>query len=431
MSLKTSLKKTLSLSFRESPFYKNKFKKVKLTIADFKNIKDLEKFPVTTREELLENNLKFLTCPMERIFKVFYSGGTTGYPKAIFLSKKDYYEIYCVSLLRFLSGLGLKRGKSVAGLIHHGLLPGGIAFAAKTTEMLGGLYIGAGINIDSERLAHILKTLKVKFIFAAPPLLSKYTELLENLKIDLKKEFWVEKIIIGGTAISPSSRKTLEKKWGAKIFMQYGTCEGGNIGSECKFRDGYHIYPSPLGDPLYIEVLDSKTFKPLSGDQEGIIAITTLKREAMPLIRYVGLKDYVKISTKKCKCGNHSPKIWFVGRESDTINLRGFHKLYLYQIDEALEKLRLGFDYKLIVKAKKNKDILILKLEIEKRKRTQQLKQKVLNELAKCSESLSRGILDGDIEFTSIKFVDVGSLPRTQSGKIEKRLLDERKVEYY
>jgi len=418
------LKKALNQAYK-SKFYKIKFKQAGVTPKNFKRLEDIQKFPLTSKKEFIEHNMDFLACTPEKVIRLIMTGGTTGKPKMLLLSKKD-IESYSIPMIRNFIMANLTQKDVAILLINVGLTSGGIMYGIEAPERFEMLPLQVGLMTDPKTTCELMRRLHATTFLAAAPSMIKFTHEVQRLGFNLKKDFSIRHIISGGAGVSPQMRKSLEKIWGAKWYHAYGSCEGGRMSAECKEHDGYHTFP----DDLYVETLSPKTGIPVADGEEGVMTFTTLKREAMPLIRYQGLNDVVRMSTKKCACGRTTPRLWVTGRLEERIVLKGFYKLYLYQIDEAFKRFQGINDYQLVIIDKGDKDYITVQVELEKRKRNEKLKQDLQKAILFSCESLARGIKDKAVGEIKVEFVNIGLLPRSSQGKLKTRLLDKRKLKF-
>jgi phenylacetate-CoA ligase len=173
-----------------------------------------------------------------------------------------------------------------------------------------------------------------------------------DLPAELKEK--MKAIMIGGEGLSQSRRQLIEEKLGGEVFMNYGMMEfGGGIGSECTCHNGYHIFPN-----VYHEIIDPKSNKPVEPGEYGELVLTSLAREAMPLIRY-RTGDITREITEPCACGLKLPKIDYIkGRVDDRIILGSAEKYYPKDFDEIFEPLQAVKDYQIIVTRVNGKDLL-------------------------------------------------------------------------
>jgi phenylacetate-CoA ligase len=151
-------------------------------------------------------------------------------------------------------------------------------------------------------------------------------------KMDPKESSW--KIgVFGAEPWSEAMRTQIEKTWGMEATDIYGLCEiiGPGVAQECHHKKGLHLF----SDVFYPEVLNPDTHKPVGDGESGVLVLTTLTKEGMPLVRYV-TRDIVTMTTQKCPCGRTSPRISKIkGRTDDMIIVRGIN-VFPSQIEHIL-----------------------------------------------------------------------------------------------
>jgi phenylacetate-CoA ligase len=222
------LKKCLRHAYNNSPYYHRIFRENNLKPSNIKSFKDLTKIPPTKTEDLQSDPKSFFAVPEDRFVKVFTTAGTTGKPKKAYFTKDDIDKI----VLSAAEG-----AKLMYGITHKDVIR--ITFeVGYGTEIWGNRYcldrayggiIGA-LTIVTGRLSvgeelEILKEYKPNIFADVSSRINYLTKEMEKL-CDLKG-LGIEKFLIGAEPTSNSMRKSIEKKWGADVFIGYGTTEIG------------------------------------------------------------------------------------------------------------------------------------------------------------------------------------------------------------
>lgn len=419
------LKHTIEIAYEKSKFYREHFKKYGLVPDDFKKLEDFKKFPFTTKEDLLNFNNDFLTKPKSKMLRVFSSSGTTSKGKFIFLDGKD-LDNYLIPVQRANKLAGIIPGKDIVGIIFNlGITVAGIVFGVLGYQKSEILAVPLGFGLDPEILINYFKQMEVSVIHTATPQIFSLTEKLIKLGFDLKS-LKIKKIFLGGALLTKEMRKFIENEWGAEIFDAYSSTEGSRIALECNCHNGFHLLAP---DYLYLEILDEITGEPVREGELGEVAITTLKRECMPLIKYK-MNDLAKITNKPCFCGIKTPRILPpIGRSEERIVFKNFYKFYGHQINEIL--LEFGEKspaWQLVITDINSKEKIDLFVETDKSKIFEKTIEK---NLCNASESMNRAIASKTVLPPTVKFITKNSLERNVYGKIKNKIIDNRQYKFF
>jgi|GEM_PF-2456197 len=420
------LKKVLITACQNSKFYKKWFKKYQINLKKIKNFKDYEKLPLMDKFQILDNNpFDFVSCQEKDLFGVFSSGGTAGRSKLILKDKESFNFTANEELGIFFKAMNLNQKDRIAILAtagissaFHKIVLGSLAY--------GLMIIPLGSGTDIKFTAEIMKKMNATIFWSSAIFTLALTKNIVALGFNPAKDFSIKKIVCSGMPLSDNIRFFLEKTWGAEVFMAAGAAEFGVLGFECKKHDGMHISP----EYLYWEILDPETHKPVSEGKMGESVCSSLKNLALPLFRYQ-MNDLAKITYKKCDCGRTTPRIWLLGRTQETIFI-GAHKVYGYQIEEALTSLKeMSGNYQLLVSEKQGKTNFNYKIETLKsgQEKNINLLTQVKIKLENISVTFSQGIRENRF-IVKVKLVAPDTLERTSRGKIKDRILDLREKLY-
>jgi len=259
--------------------------------------------------------------------------------------------------------------------------------------------IAGRMNLDEQ--IKLAKLIKSTVVFAIPSYMLRFVRRARELGINLRNDTALRLAILGGEPLAAPLKKKLEEETGIDFYDVYGFAEVMGVAGECTQRDGLHIWAD-----LYLpEVIDLDTLQPLESGVEGELVITTLTKEAMPLIRY-RTGDITKLlASEPCPCGRTHPKMGTVkGRVYDVIRIQGL-KLLPGDVDDIMTSIpELGGEYRIIVDKKGEMDTL--KIEVEYREGT--LNSTALKEKVKAIFKQRTSLR------CEVKLVPLGSLPRTQ-----------------
>ena len=332
------------------------------------------------------------------------SSGTTGTPILTFYTEKD-YELWMERLVRNLRLIGIGKGDLFVNTSNQGLFTGrGYTDAA---PLAGAVLIPVG-PASPEKHLKIMAELGVTSFHAIP----SFTVKMANIAKDtgLTEKLKLRKAILGAESWSDATRKRIEEGLNIDTYDNYGVAElgGPGIAIECPAKDGLHVW----ADHYFIEVIDPETGEQLSIGEEGELVITTLTREAMPLIRY-RTGDIVELMPSECSCGLKTPKISRIkGRLDEMIKVRGIG-LYPKAIDEVISSIpELTGEYQIILS---NLDDITVRAEVRKG-------VKAINEL---KNTLKSKIKEVTMLNVNVELVEEGAI--VYQGKA-RRVIDLRRL---
>ncbi|NHJ84445.1 MAG: phenylacetate--CoA ligase family protein [Asgard group archaeon] len=321
---------------KNSPQYKEQLNKIINTI-NFNNVfSKITEMPFTTPVELNQNPKQFLAVPESEIKTYHFTYGSTGKKKLIYLSKHDLNLINYMYVLGFIHA-GVKED-DIAQIVHSY----GIWQLAETMQMalstLGVICLPIGFYVSFEEQQRFMEEFNVTLLFGNP---SYVFNLAKELKLSADVKERMRRIFVAGESLPKHRRKFIEKNLGGEVYLSYGLMEvGGGIGSECKYHNGYHVFPN-----VYCEIINPKTGLLVENGEYGELVITTLGRQAMPLIRY-RTGDITRILNDKCDCGLNLPMIdHIIGRADDRVIIGTAEKYFPRNFDEVIDQIDEVKDY--------------------------------------------------------------------------------------
>ena len=293
----------LDYVYKSSPFYRDLFNEKGIKPANIRTLEDLALVPFTHPEKLREEPNKFLCVSLSKVKRIFtlYTGGTTGIPKQVFFSEKDLERItdYMGAAMKSVAEDG---GISNPGFKVHILLPNGkpesqLKLLARGLEKVGATPILGDVSLDARSQIEAIKESKPDILFGSTSKIYRITQETKG-DYDLNK-LGVKIVFVTSEYVPASMRERLRDTWEAEIFTHFGMTEMGFAGGiECKAHDVYHFNEADF----LLEVVDPETGAVLRNGEEGQLVLTTLNREAMPLIRY-RTNDLCRITSGACGCG--------------------------------------------------------------------------------------------------------------------------------
>ncbi|MDL2285789.1 phenylacetate--CoA ligase [Desulfovibrio sp. OttesenSCG-928-F07] len=407
------LKWTVEHAVKNSPQYRAKFKEAGINPADVTSLDDLQKLPLTTTEDLRAGYpLPLLSVPQNEVVRIHASSGTTGKRKILAYSKND-VDTFSLQMARCYELAGLTTNDIVQVAVGYGLWTAGAGFQLGS-EKYGTLTVpvGAGnLDIHLQMLTDLGTT--CLGCTASMGLLMGEEVTRHKLKDKLKLKY----AIFGAEGHSPKMRKTFEEQLGLEHSFNIGGMTemyGPGTSLECRRHEGLHYW----ADLFIIEILDPETLKPVAPGEVGEMVVTSLRKEASPLIRY-RTRDLSRLLTGDCDCGCTMPRHdHLLGRSDDMIIFRGVN-IYPGQIAEVLHGFEdIGSEYHLVLSRKEARDNMLLKVELAKDK------QLGAEEIELLKPKLAKAVHTKLLISCEVEVVSYGDLPRS-FGKT-KRVTDER-----
>ncbi|MEM3731565.1 MAG: phenylacetate--CoA ligase [Candidatus Bathyarchaeia archaeon] len=401
--------------------YRKKFRNAGITPDDIKSLDDLEKIPFTEKEDLRKAYpYGMLAVNITEVLELHASSGTTGHPTTCAYTRRD-LETWAKVMARIYASAGAKKGDIIQNAFGYGLFTGGLGFH------YGALEIGATILPiaagETERQITLAKEYGTTVLTCTPSYaahIGRYAK--EKMGIDPAKDLKWKSGIFGAEAWSEELRKRIEELLGLEAFDIYGLSEviGPGVSVECPQHDGLHIQE----DHFLPEIIDPKTGERVEEGETGELVLTTLTREATPVLRF-RTGDITFLKTEECTCGRTLVKMGRVyGRVDDMIKVRGV-KFWPKTVEHALLNVKgASENYEIIIERPEELDIMTIRLEPSK-----EAFENVNGDLSKL-KSLAKEVEEQIKSIVGVKanveLVPYGTLPRFV-GKA-KRIKDLRKA---
>jgi phenylacetate-CoA ligase len=402
---------TLIHAAENSPYYK----KILPPLIEGVNYKNadaiLKKLPLTSSVELSEKNNLFLAVPKSDVTSIHFTYGTTGGKKTVYNSKRDMWIINYSYALGFL--LCNIDSSDVAQICYsYGVwaLAGNIQRALLNKDIIA---LPVGNYVKFEEHKEFIEKFGTSVLFGSPSYIYNLAREIE-LSEDSKKKMKV--IMVGGEGLPEHRRKVIEERLGGEVFINYGLNEvGGGIGSECRCHNGYHIYTNYI-----IEIINPESGEPVEKGEYGELVVTTIKREAMPLIRY-RTGDITREIVGECECGLKLPRIDYLkGRADDRIVIGSAEKYYPITFDLLFDAIPEVKDYWIEVVTKDERDHL--KTFVLTDSPSDELKEKIIEQYHSVDS------IKIDIETTkTVAKPEIIFVDKVPKGTKRRRLIDKRK----
>jgi len=401
---KRRLRFILKYVYEKSAFYRRVFKEKKVDPSDFRDLSDIRKFPFTTKDDLRQYSYPYggdlLCVPRQRVIGWHMSSGTTGRPTVGPYTLRD-HETWMNLMARTLVTAGVRPGDIVLNIYGYGLFTGGLGFH-QSCRRVGAAIIPWSVG-RTEAMMQFIHDFKPTVLTGTPSYQLYVLETMRKNGID-PTESSIRLAIPGAEVWTEQMRQRIEKGFGLKkkgggARNVYGATEllGPGSGQECEYENGFHFWT----DHFYLEVLDPETNEPAGPGEQGEMVVTTLTKEAMPLIRY-RLRDLTILDEGDCPCGRSAfPRcMWVTGRLDDVIHFRGV-KIWPSAIQEAMFRFPEVNDYLVQVDRTGAKGFRI-SVEVGSVVDTPELRDKITNEVRRTLIFMS----------PKVEFVKEGTLPR-------------------
>ena len=408
------LKRTLERCMN-SPFYKKRFTEYGLKPEDIKTLDDIRKIPFTTKQDLRDNYpFGLAAVPMDQVVRLHSSSGTTGTPTVILHTQHDLDE-WANAVARCLYMVGLRPGDVFQNSSGYGMFTGGLGFQYGA-ERLGMLTVPAAAG-NTKRQIKFITDFGTTALHAIPSYAGRLYEVMEEMGIDPMKDTKLKTLIIGAEPHSEEQRRRIEDMLGVKAYNSFGMSEmcGPGVAFECKEQNGLHIWE----DYYIVEIVDPNTLEPVPEGEVGELVLTTINREAMPLLRY-RTRDLTRILPGECPCGRHHRRLdRMKGRSDDMMILKGVN-IFPIQIETVLMQFKeLGNEFLITLTNEEANDLMTVEVELKEFSDDYPHLQALTREI-------TRQLKDEILLTPSVKLVPKGTLPK-QEGKAV-RVRDLRKT---
>ncbi|MBP5380557.1 MAG: phenylacetate--CoA ligase [Bacteroidaceae bacterium] len=350
---------TVKRCYEKVPFYKRKMDEMGVKPEDIKSVDDVTKLPFTTKYDLRdEYPFGLQAVPMDQIKRIHASSGTTGKPVVGTYTQAD-LDMWSECVARVLAVGDVGPGDVVQVSYGYGLFTGGLG-AHDGAAKLGAVQLPTSAG-NSEKQIMLMQDLGTTAICCTPSYALHLAEVLEKNKVDVSKL----KLRVGFFGAEPWTwgiRRELESKLHIKAIDIYGLTEmcGPGVGGECLYQDGTHIWE----DFFLPEIVNPETLEPVAPGEVGELVITSLCKEAMPILRY-RTRDLSSLNYEPCKCGRTAVRLGKVlGRSDDMLIIRGVN-VFPSQIETVLTEFpAFTPQYFITVDRKGNEDMFDLDVEL-------------------------------------------------------------------
>lgn len=398
-----------------SPFYKKRFEENNLTPESIKTLDDLKKIPFTTKADLRDTYpFGIASVPLEKCVRLHSSSGTTGNPTVILHTQRD-LDQWANAVARCLWMVGCRPDDVFQNSSGYGMFTGGLGFQYGA-ERLGMLTVPAAAG-NTLRQLKFIKDFGTTALHAIPSYAARLYEVMVEQGIDPRRDTKLRTLVIGAEPHSEETRRRIEEMLGVKAYNSFGMSEmcGPGVAFECKEQNGLHIWE----DYYIVEIVDPDTLEPVPDGELGEMVLTTINREAMPLLRY-RTRDLTRILPGDCPCGrNHKRLDRMQGRSDDMIILKGVN-IFPIQIEKILMQFdELSSDYLITLETLEDNDGMTVDVELK------QIATDDYSLLSNLTKEITRRLHDEILVTPRVRLVPKGSLPQSEGKAV--RVKDLRK----
>ncbi len=324
------LQSVVTRGFQNVEHFRNRLVERRLKPDDIRSLGDIALLPFTLKSDLRDTYpFGLFASPMKDVVRLHASSGTTGKPIVVSYTKED-IAVWTSVLVRSFAGCGLHQGDILQNAYGYGLFTGGLG-AHYGAEALGAAVVPtSGGNADRQIM--LMKDFGVTAICCTPTYFLHLIDRAAELGVNMK-ELPLRAGVFGAEPWTESMRRHIENNSNIEAFDIYGLSEiiGPGVGCECRRHQGLHIFE----DHFYPEIVDPETGDPLPDGSEGELVLTTLSKQAMPMIRY-RTRDITMIMTGQCECGRTMRRIGRIGRRSDDMLIIRGVNVFPSQVESVL-----------------------------------------------------------------------------------------------
>ena len=411
------LRATVDRAYHNVGLVRSRMDGIGVKPGDIRSLDDIRLLPFMEKSDLRDTYpYGLFASPMADVVRLHASSGTTGKPIVVGYTRED-METWQSCIVRALAAAGLHRGDILQNAYGYGLFTGGLGLHYGA-EKLGATVIPISGG-NSERQIMVMRDFGVTAICCTP---SYFIHLIEQgaaMGVPLK-ELPLRAGIFGAEPWSEEMRQFIQRETNIRAFDIYGLSEiiGPGVGSECVCQTGPHIFE----DHFLFEILDLKTGAPVPDGEEGELVISTLSKQAMPILRY-RTHDITSAVRGRCGCGRTIRRIARISRRSDDMLIVRGVNVYPSQIEAALLKVESALPhYQIILKREREMDEMEIRVEV-----TANVFSDRVGEIERTEARLSKAVESTTGVRARITLVEPQTLQRSE-GKA-KRVLDLRKLD--
>ncbi|ADH84813.1 phenylacetate--CoA ligase family protein [Desulfurivibrio alkaliphilus] len=398
------------------PFYRQKFKELKIDPDGFRSLDELRSLPFTVKQDLRDNYpYGLFAVPLRDVVRVHSSSGTTGQATVVGYTGND-IKTWSSLTARVLTAAGVGKDDVVQIAFGYGLFTGGFGLHYGA-ELVGASVIPISSG-NTRRQLRIMQDFRTTALICTPSYALLLADTIEELGLPLNA-FSLKYGMFGAEPWSEAMRREIESKLNIIATDNYGLSEimGPGVAGECQERSGLHINE----DHFLVEIINPDTLEPVAPGEIGELVITTLTKEAFPLIRY-RTRDLTRLIEEPCPCGRTLRRMERItGRTDDMLIVKGVN-VYPSQIENVLFEVEgTKPHYQIVVEREGRVDKITVLVEVteaiffDEMRKQREVIDTIKNRLA---SELGIGV--------NVRLVEEKSLERSE-GKAQ-RIIDKRQL---
>jgi phenylacetate-CoA ligase len=396
------------------PLFRSRLDERDIAPEDIRTLSDVSRLPFTVKADLRDTYpFGLFASPMRDIVRLHASSGTTGKPIVVAYTSAD-LDVWSEVMERAFATCGLHQSDIIQNAYGYGLFTGGLG-AHYGAERLGATVIPiSGGNTDRQIM--VLRDFGVTAICCTPSYFLHMVDRATELDVDLRK-LPLRAGVFGAEPWTEAMRVRIEAMAGIKAYDIYGLSEiiGPGVAMECECQDGLHIFE----DHFYPEIINPDTGEPLPPGAEGELVLTTLSKQAMPVIRY-RTRDITTLLSDPCSCGRTLRRMRRISRRSDDMFIIRGVNVFPSQIESVLLEMEHTMPhYQIILTREHGLDQIEVQVEVTAR---------MFSDTVGALETLHDQLADAMEHVlqvrTNITLVEPHTIPRSE-GK-SNRVIDRR-----
>ncbi len=411
------LKETVARVYGAVVFYKKKFEELGITPQDIKSIHDISKLPFTKKQDLRDNYpFGLFAVEQDAVVRIHSSSGTTGKPTVVGYTKSD-MDVWNEVMARCYTMSGVNSEDTVHNAYGYGLFTGGLGLH-DGAQTVGATVVPSSGGFTSRQLL-LMKDFGATTLASTPSFALHLAEIALKEGYDLQKDFKLKCGIFGAEPTSEGLKKEVAKVWDIEYYEIYGMSEiiGPGVSNSCKEHNGLHIFE----DHFYPEIIDSKTGEVLPYGEKGELVITSLTKQAFPIIRY-RTGDITSLDQTPCRCGRTHVRMKSVmGRADDMLIVNGVN-VFPSQVEHVLSNVEeITLNYQIIADKKGYLDSLEIMVEVN-----DTMPMDSIGALENLKKKIQSELLNNLYINAKIKLVEPRSIERSMGKAV--RVIDKRRM---
>jgi phenylacetate-CoA ligase len=408
------LRQTARLAWDKVPLYRERFRAAGITPDDVRTPDDLARLPFITKEDLRDAYpFGLFAVPMSEVVRLHASSGTTGRQVLVPYTRAD-LDVWTEAMMRTLVLFGVGPDDVVQNAYGYGLFTGGLGvhYAA---EALGATVVPVSGG-NAERQIAVMRDFGTTVMCCTPSFFLQIIDRAHELGVDLRR-LRLRTGVFGAEPWSEEMRHRIQQAAGIEAFDIYGLAEivGPGVAGECSAHEGLHV----LEDHFFPEIIEPASGRPLPDGEEGELVLTTLSKQAMPMLRY-RTGDMTAIYPGDCPCGRTLRRIRRVSHRSDDLFIVRGVNVYPSQIESALLAVKGTLPhYQIMLTEQDGHERAEVQIEV-----TPEMFSDRIGVLEELQDKLARKIVQAVGVHLDVRLVEPRTLARSE-GKA-RRVLDQR-----